>query len=217
MPERTVQDRLREEYFDLLPEVRRVAWHLETEVRHILLPAQHDLASYEHLTVKSRVKECDSALRSLERRQEGNVFDPDRIEDYSILDLQDLAGVRVLAFPHSRLVEADQLLKGNELFKAWTAKPLNYGANQQRIPKYFGLLMEVSQRIYAEYQIVPMLIGLFWEVEHAAMYKPTGSAKGIDRDVQMKRQRIAVETSLAQFDEEFESFVKNSPSPFVDS
>jgi hypothetical protein len=31
MTERTPEDRLREEYFDLLPEIRRVAEHLEAE------------------------------------------------------------------------------------------------------------------------------------------------------------------------------------------
>ena len=33
MAERSIQDRLREEYFDLLADVRRVAELLETEVR----------------------------------------------------------------------------------------------------------------------------------------------------------------------------------------
>jgi hypothetical protein len=214
MPERTIRDRLREEYFDLLPEIRRVAWHLETEVRHLLLPIQNVLAIYEHLTVKSRIKECESALNSLERKQEGNVFDPDKANEYSILKLQDLAGVRVLAFPQSRVVEADRLLKECESFNAWIPRPLTYGAERGKIPKYFGYFNEVSKRVYAEYQIVPMLIGLFWEVEHAAMYKPTGSAKGIDRDERMKQLRTVVETSLSQFDAEFQTFVKADPSRF---
>lgn len=216
MPDRRVHHRLREEYFDLLPEIRRVAWHLETEIRHLLLPIQDVLEDYERVTVKSRIKECDSALRSLERRQEGNVFDPDKVDEYSILRLQDLAGVRILAFPRSRLLEADRLLRDCESFSAWTPKPLTYGTDQASIPKYFGYCKGVSENIYAEYQIVPMLIGLFWEVEHAAMYKPTGSAKGIDRDERMKRLRTDVETSLSRFDAEFETFVQSNPSTFAD-
>ncbi len=36
--ERTIEDRLREEYFELLPDIRRVAEHLEAEVRYCVLP-----------------------------------------------------------------------------------------------------------------------------------------------------------------------------------
>jgi ppGpp synthetase/RelA/SpoT-type nucleotidyltranferase len=48
--------------------------------------------------VTSRVKECESALDSLRRRQEGATFDSGRPELYSLDKLNDLAGVRVLAF-----------------------------------------------------------------------------------------------------------------------
>jgi hypothetical protein len=37
MANRTVEDRLREEYFNLLPEIRQVAEHLEVTIRHQLL------------------------------------------------------------------------------------------------------------------------------------------------------------------------------------
>jgi hypothetical protein len=45
MPERTPEDRLREEYFDLLPEIRKVTENPEAEVRY--------------RTLKSRIKECE--------------------------------------------------------------------------------------------------------------------------------------------------------------
>jgi hypothetical protein len=96
---RTIEDRLREEYFDLLPDIRRVVNELEAEVRHCLVPLFLRLDLHERLIVSGRVKECDSALESLRRRQEGATFDSDRPELYSLTDLKDLAGVRVLAFP----------------------------------------------------------------------------------------------------------------------
>ena len=99
MDERTVEDRLREEYFDLLPEVRQVTWQIETEIRYHTLSVFHGLAHSEQLIIKSRVKECESALQSLRRRQEGGTFDTDKPDDYSLLHLPDLAGVRVLVFP----------------------------------------------------------------------------------------------------------------------
>jgi ppGpp synthetase/RelA/SpoT-type nucleotidyltranferase len=108
MVERTIEDRLREEYFDLLPDIRRVTEHLETEVRHCVLPMLGVLDKYEQLNVASRVKACDSALEALRRRQEGATFDRDRPELYTLTDLNDLAGVRVLVFPRIRLIEVDQ-------------------------------------------------------------------------------------------------------------
>ena len=38
MAQRTMEDRVREEYFLLLPEARRVLEELQTKVRHCLLP-----------------------------------------------------------------------------------------------------------------------------------------------------------------------------------
>lgn len=82
--ERTVEDRLREEYFDLLPVIRRVADELESEIKHCLVPISLRLDEYERLVVTSRVKECESALDSVRRRQEGATFDSGRSERYSL-------------------------------------------------------------------------------------------------------------------------------------
>jgi hypothetical protein len=78
------EDRLREEYFDLLPDIRRVVDELEAEVKHCLVPISLRLDKYERLVVTSRVKECESALDSLRRRQEGATFDTGRPELYSL-------------------------------------------------------------------------------------------------------------------------------------
>jgi ppGpp synthetase/RelA/SpoT-type nucleotidyltranferase len=90
---------LREEYFNLLPDVRRVLDELEADVRHCLIPISIRLDKHEKLVVTSRIKECESALDSLRRRQESPIFDRGQPELYSLGRLNDLAGVRVLAFP----------------------------------------------------------------------------------------------------------------------
>lgn len=118
MSERT-EDRLRKQYFELLPEIRRVAWHLETVIRFRTLSIVDQLKPYEQLVVKSRVKEYESAVRTLRNKQEGNVFVPEKAEEYSILNLKDLAGVRVLVFPCDRLREVDIRLRESEPFKYW--------------------------------------------------------------------------------------------------
>jgi hypothetical protein len=215
MSERTPEDRLREEYFDLLPEIRRVLWQLEAEIRYHTLPILHSLKTYEQLVVESRVKECESALTtlktlSLKKENDGNegrVLDPEESGDYSILNLPDLAGVRVLVFPKGRLVEVDDALRKH--FSDWTSRPVKDDKGAALAPKYFGYCDKASNRVRGEYQIVPMLLGLFWKVEHSAMYK----FKALANFEEMKKHRADVERALSLFEEGMESFVRNYTEP----
>jgi len=213
MPERTIEDRLREEYFDLLPEMQRVVWQLEAEIRFHTLPILNDLKDPEQLIVRPRIKECESALNSLVRRRgrkfskgEGRRFDPNMPEEYSLLSLDDLAGVRVLVFPNRRLNEVDNVLRAH--FDEWTYKPIRNDQGDVLAPKYYGDCTRASLRVRGEYQIVPMLLGLFWEVEHSAMYK----FRAVANSKQMKDRRMDVERALAQFEEGVESFLRTSLS-----
>jgi ppGpp synthetase/RelA/SpoT-type nucleotidyltranferase len=209
-PERTVEDRLREEYFRLLPDVRRVVDELEAEVKHCLIPISLRLDEYERLVVTSRVKECESALESVRRRQEGATFDSGRPELYSLATLNDLAGVRVLAFPHSRLVEADRQLR--ERFPSWNPDPVpGYSENDEPLAlKYFGYC-KASDRIRAEFQIVPMLTALFWEVEHSVIYKPSPRLKGVGRSLEMQQCTRDVLKGLKAFEDEFANLIRRDP------
>jgi hypothetical protein len=206
MQDRSVEHRLREEYFDNLPEIRRVLWQLETEIRFRTLPILHDLKGPEQLVIRSRVKDCESALKTLARLKgssspEGRQFDPSRAEHYSILSLPDLAGVRVLVFPNRRLGEVDSNLR--PYFKNWLVKPIKNDHGEIIAPKYYGYCKEVSSRIQGEYQIVPMLLGLFWEVEHSAMYK----FRAVANSKEMRSRRARVEEALADFEQGVERFL----------
>ena len=123
MQTRTIEDRLREEYFDLPPEIRRVAEYLEAVTKYHLLEISGNLEKFEQLAVRARVKECESAVGALRRRQEGAIFDPDNADSYTLKSLKDLAGVRVLAFPHGRLKQIDIALR--QQFGKWTQDPVS--------------------------------------------------------------------------------------------
>ncbi len=153
--ERTVEDRLREEYFTILPEIRRVADRLEAEIRYLMLPISEGLHRHERLAVKCRLKSCESALDKLRRHQETRAFQRSRPEPYSLTSLNDLAGVRVLAFPRNRLVEIDRLLR--KAFPLWSADPVEDGGEVQAL-KYCGY-SQASDKIKGEYQVVSMLTG----------------------------------------------------------
>ena len=216
MSERTIEDRLREEYFDLLPEIVRVADQLKAEVQYHLLPIAHGLKKHEQLVVKARVKECTSAIDSLRRRvripqtestpsskqlDRASVFNADTPDAYTLRDLRDLAGVRVLAFPVTRLHDIDRELHAH--FPNWTADPVIDDETSLTLAfKYYGYCLEAGSNIKAEYQVTSMLTGLFWEVEHAAIYKSSPNLKGIAR--LMKPQTSTVYRALREFEDEFE-------------
>ncbi len=205
--ERTVEDRLREEYFDLLPEIRRVEEQLEAEVRYNLLLVSRELNRYERLVVTSRVKDCESALQKLRGFQEGATFDAERPDSYSLTTLNDLAGVRVLVFPRRRIAEVDFTLRG--IFH-WEADPIQENGEVLAF-KYRGY-SKASQKIKGEYQIMSILTGLFWEVEHSAMYKPDARLRGVARHRGMVRRRTDVLQALKAFEEQFEDLLPGGQS-----
>lgn len=210
MTERDVKHVLREEYFRLLPEVRRVAQELEAEVRHQLLPISRSLAKHERADVSSRIKECESAIEALRRRQRPFLtFDPSK--PYSLKELPDLAGVRVLVFPRSRLVEIDQRLR--DRFPNWTSDPVlsDKKGGEPLAFKYHGFCREASREVRGEYQIVSMLIGLFWDVEHDAIYKVEPSLAHVSDDPKMKGRVQQVYDALQDFEDEFERLVRLEP------
>lgn len=203
---RTIEDRLREEYFDLLPEIIRVADRLETEVRYHLLPISNQLDMFERLIVKSRIKACESSVAALQRRQEGKYFDLDQPELYRLTSLNDLAGIRVLAFPSNRLVEVDEVLRA--LYPTWKSDHI-LRDGEVLAQKYFGYCAG-SGKIKGEYQIVSMLTGLFWEVEHSAIYKPAPRLRGLVKLAGMQAREAAVIKALNDFNQEFEDAVRLS-------
>jgi len=206
---RSVEDQLRAEYVGLLPAMRRTLTEIETEVSYALLPVTLELRRYERILVRARLKECESAVDSLRRRQEGGTFDTDRPNDYSLASLPDLVGVRVLTFPQRRFDDAHAAFLSR--ISEWTADPIS-GANPEDAPialKYYGLWNQ-SDPITAEIQIVSLLIGLFWEVEHSAIYKPSPNLRGVAKSIVMKSKTTAVLTALREFEEEFDRQIDGS-------
>jgi hypothetical protein len=204
MESRNAEDRLREEYFRLLPDMTRVAGRLKTQVEYGLLPVMRALTAHESLLVKVRIKDCVSAIDKLRRRQFGAIFDPENPERYSLRSLRDLVGLRVLAFPPSRAAEVDSVLRG--VFPSWKFDPILDENGEQLAYKYNGV--DEGSQMTCEYQIVSTLIGLFWEVEHAAIYKQAPNFRGLAPV--MHKQTSAVYLALNAFEEEFERLVKQS-------
>ena len=122
MAQRNIRDLLREEYFSLLPHVRRVALELEAEVQHALVPIVRRLASYERVRIRSRIKECESAIAALQKRKNWRDNDGSRVPTQSLTTLNDLAGIRILAFPKRCALDVDAALR--ERFADWVEDPV---------------------------------------------------------------------------------------------
>ncbi len=205
---RTIEDQLREQYFALLPELTRVAEHLKTQIQYSILPIARHLKPHENLVVKARVKACDSAIDKLRRRNPGGVFDRDRPEIYTLLSLRDLVGVRVLAFPSEIANEVNKLLRLE--LSDWISDPIKDNTGKQLAFKYNGHYAESSESLKCEYQVVSALIGLFWDVEHAAIYKQSPNLRGLGP--LMREQTSAVYRALKAFEDEFEDQILKSES-----
>jgi len=203
---RTVDDRLRAEYFELLPDIRRTLLETETRVRRDLLDVSLALERYERVLVTSRIKECDSAVDALRRRQPLGLFVDERALEYSITALHDLAAVRVMAFPERRVADAHNSLRGT--LSNWKADPVPSvdGSSTPLALKYFGK-WSPDANITAEVQIVGLLIGLFWEVEHSAIYKPNPNLHGAVRSKVIQR-RDDVLSALQAFEGAFDEAIQ---------
>ncbi len=55
-----------------------------------------------------------------------------------------------------------------------------------------------------------MLTGLFWEIEHSTIYKPTLELKGVADSIAMQQRTQEVLDALKRFEEEFEQLVRRS-------
>jgi hypothetical protein len=202
MTARTVEDRLREEYFRLLPEVTAALVELEALARFAIMPVALSLKQrHERLVLRSRVKDCESAIGALLRREEGKVFDGTTPEKYRLDSLPDLAGVRVLVFPSAPIEGVREAMRS--AFPSWTPDHVSdQKAASVLAWKYRGFCPG-NARVRCEYQVVPMLIGLFWDVEHAAIYKPDRKLVGVTREPLMQERTHAVYAALKEFEEEF--------------
>lgn len=92
--------------------------------------------------------------------------------------------------------------KLRKVFPSWTADPVEDDGDVLAL-KYYGKCRK-SDRVKGEYQVVSMLIGLFWEVEHSAIYKPDVALRGIDQNFGMRERTRDVAKALRAFEDQFE-------------
>jgi hypothetical protein len=209
MTHRTVEDRLREEYFILLPEIKRAVHQLHTEVAHKLLGATLNLKHHERIIIEARAKECESAIGALRRREEAREFDEEVPDKYTLTRLPDLAAVRVLVFPRPLLEQVHTTLQST--YSGWAPDHVQTGTPPRlRAWKYYGRC-STCPTIQAELQVVSTLTGLFWHVEHDAFYKPLDpTLRGAVNKPTVREKAEAVYEAFEALEETLERELRNA-------
>jgi ppGpp synthetase/RelA/SpoT-type nucleotidyltranferase len=198
LDESKIINNLRNEYFRLLPVMLKTRFLLESKIRWCLQSVIYNLKQYQRIEIKSRIKDCESAINSLRRRREG-IFDPD--QEYMLVELKDLVGFRVLVFPEDLISEVNRIIVAN--FSLLESDPILTKKSKIIAHKYYGLVNS-DDKFQSEIQIVPMLVGLYWEVEHFALYKQDPSFKGIiSEELENKNEEIL--NALSEFSAIFEN------------
>jgi len=163
------------------------------------------LEPHEQIVVRSRLKQSESALDALRRRQEFGTFDPSLAERYTLSSLPDLVGIRVLVFPQRLLKRVHHVLL--KRLEGWKADPVVDSAGEIVAFKYHGRWI-ASDDLESEIQVVSMLVGLFWDVEHSAIYKAPPKLVGVAESLTMKRGYEDVLRALRTFEADFDRLIE---------
>lgn len=209
MSQRLVEDLLHDEYYKILPNLNLARVNLEINIKHIFLSIINDLQSFERIEFHSRVKNVESAIEKLKSKQDGKMFIQDPSNKYSLLELRDLVGIRILFFPYSlekRILNCIQ--KKYSLWEKDFVTKFN-SESEIMIYKYFGKI-EAIEGLTCELQIMPLLFSRFLDVEHDVIYKPDPKYKGIERSLEMRKQKTKVLDQLKEFEMQFINLIKQS-------
>jgi hypothetical protein len=94
--------------------------------------------------VSLRIKDCQSIVNALRRRQEGAVFNGDKPELYTLNKLRDLAGVRISVFPRRLWQEIHVEVRKRLL--DWESDPIRDDNGELLAFKYHGFC-EASDKV----------------------------------------------------------------------
>ena len=97
-------------------------------------------------------------------------------------------------------------------FPDWIPDPVSGDRGETLALKYSGYCADASSTIRGEYQIASVLTGLFWNIEHSVIYKPSPQLKGVARSLVMQERSREVLAALTAFEEEFERLIRSGSS-----
>ena len=146
------------EYSNKIEKFKKIEEKLYFEVCHFLSDDKYNLNEFQHIEITSRIKSYSSAEKKLRNQLELTAHDKS-----SIFDLDDIIGIRISVFPLTLLRNIEKKL--DEKFKSWKKEKSCHG--RYSVYKH----RSNYEKANCEIQLVPMLVGKFWDVEHSVIYK----------------------------------------------
>lgn len=202
-----VYDRLLREYKDTHESYLRAVEVIKATLEYKLLPVKTRLLPYERLEVIGRAKTFESAFCKLQKKQEGNSFDPERLEKYTFNSLGDMAGVKIRVCPNTYLPIIHEIIKQTyrdcrEDHKPEWREETGYFDEVDQLQYFVVPPAKYDVECQCEIQVVPWILDRFWEIEHDILYKPHASlSKRIKPE--LKEYDTAVTESIKAFMKEF--------------
>lgn len=200
-----LESNIRKSYHELLPVLKKIESLLVSKVQWYLRSEKFNLKEYERISVESRIKSCDSSLEKLVKKypapgQEGSNIRRyiNTSNDFSLDKLSDLVGIRILVFPSSKILRIQKIISREF---SWKLDPEFFAFGSQ-----FQGRLRGCKKIGCEIQIIPMLIGKFWDVEHFVRYKPHPSY----------RFRIKNDTEINDLSKDIYELLENFQVRFCD-
>lgn len=172
--ERAVRSKLLWEYESKRSVYERAVATVKATLEYKLLGLTSALQPYERLEIVGRVKTFESAFRKIRDSQEWS-FDPEKLRDYALDGLNDMAGVKVRVFPNIRLPAIHQVITREfpncEQDHDPSDAPISFD-EANRLKYFVRAPLGREADGVCEIQVVPWMLDRYWEVEHEVLYKP---------------------------------------------
>lgn len=108
-----------------------------------------------------------------------------------------------MVFPAGLITKVNKIITTK--FRSW--KSDHHKLGKTILCKKYDGLPSKKLKIRCEIQIISMLTGAFWDIEHFALYKPDPAYKGMKENLTMRRLRDEVLVKLAEFEKSFERLI----------
>ncbi|MBU3955132.1 hypothetical protein KJ633_01590 [bacterium] len=165
-PENNVINLLRGEYDSNKEKYYKLLSHSKTTVKNILKNLIINSKAFEQIEVVGRIKTFERCIAKLKKAKEANYLD----DEVKLAEITDIIGIRILTFPNKYIEKIIEIIK-----KDIVGYKISKEDNKEEIDFYKTYITSTLtgfENIQVEIQILPYLLGKYWDIEHELIYKP---------------------------------------------
>lgn len=159
---------LRSEYDNQINKMNGLLDYYKTEIEYLIRELKLNCKKFEKIEFSSRIKTFESCITKLKKKNEANVL----TEEAKLSEVKDLIGIRMLVFPNDYIEVIKRLIMRKH--NKFTIEEIDEDKKKEcdfiKFFVYFNI--EKFNHILVEIQILPYLLGKYWDIEHSLIYKP---------------------------------------------